>query len=264
MIISGDPIPINAKNQKPITIKPNAPAFWATNFAPHFKDSSGAMITRMLIFSFTKIFDRENPIGAAAEARKRNPQWEPQDLILNTERSGLFNWSLAGLKRALERGYFVNTKMGEDILEDVRLDSNIVAGFLKDCVDFDADVMISTADFNEVFRSWWKEKHGDEKSSPSPSLIGSHLAALAHPLIAQNKKKFKNEKGMRFYIGVKLNEAGKDFFETKITTCFNPSETVPRMSKSYEDSIQPIKEVWLDDPEIIRIKNNAAMPWEVG
>jgi hypothetical protein len=90
MIISGDPIPINAKNQKPITIKPNAPAFWGTNFPPQFKDSSGAMIIRMLIIKFTKTFDPNAPlIGAAAEAQRRNPALKPQDLILHDERSGL-------------------------------------------------------------------------------------------------------------------------------------------------------------------------------
>jgi P4 family phage/plasmid primase-like protien len=264
MIISGDPIQINPKNQKPITIKPTASPFWATNFEPKFKDSSGAMIIRMLIIKFTKIFVPGAPlIGAAAEASKRNPAWKPQHLILNSERSGLFNWALIGLKRALERGYFLNTKKGEEILEDVRLDSNIVAGFLKDCIDFDTNVMMSTVDFNETFKSWWKEKHGDEKSSPSPTLIGSHLASLSHPLIAQNKNRFKDRLGMRFYVGIKFNEAGQDFFNSKLTNVYNANEAIPRMSTSYADAIKPVKVEWLDDAEIIRIKNNAAaMMWE--
>jgi hypothetical protein len=79
MIISGDPIPINPKNGKIITIKPNAPAYWASNHEPKFRDSSGAMATRMLIIKFTKTFDKEHPVGVAAEARKRNPTWQPQD-----------------------------------------------------------------------------------------------------------------------------------------------------------------------------------------
>jgi P4 family phage/plasmid primase-like protien len=258
MIVSCDPIPINPKNGRIITIKPNAPAFWASNHEPKFKDPSGAMTTRMLIVKFTKRFDKENPIGVAAVARQKNPAWEPQDLILNTERAGVLNWALAGLQRALQRGCFVNTTAGEDILKEIHSDSNVVAGFVEDCIDYDDNAMISSVDFYAAFSKWWKEQHGDEKGRLNPSLVGRHLADLGDPLIVQNKSKFKNRKGLRFYIGIKLNEAGKEFFESCLSESFNEQDGVrtelARMSKSYAETIRPIFDSWLHYEEIGKLK----------
>ena len=156
------------------------------------RDSSEATVVRMVIITFTKKFDRMNPIGIAAEARKIDPTWGPHDLILNTERPGVFNWALAGLTRALERGGFVNTEEGEAILKEARKDSNIVAGFMPDCIDYDADVMISTVDFSGPLMKWFGEQHGDRKGGgPSQDMIGRHLANMKDPMIVRNKDKYK-------------------------------------------------------------------------
>ncbi|MCK1521925.1 DNA primase family protein [Bradyrhizobium sp. 17] len=135
-IITGDPVEINGKNIPAISMKANTPAFWATNHPPKFRESSGSMATRMLIIPMTRTFDKESPVGVAAAARKSNPAWEPFDLIINTELPGVLNWALTGLKRALERGHFVNTKAGNDLLEQSRKDSNVAASFLEECVTY--------------------------------------------------------------------------------------------------------------------------------
>jgi P4 family phage/plasmid primase-like protien len=260
-IISGDPISINPKYGAPITIKPNAPPIWGSNHGPKFKDSSEGTVERLKIIHFTKQFDKNNPIGVAAEARKINPTWEPQHLVLNTERAGVFNWALAGLKRALERGHFIDTAAGEELLEEARKDSNVVAGFNEDCIEYDDNVMISSVDYCAAFAGWWSEQHGNEKTGLSPTLIGSHLADLCDPLIAQNKKKFKDRDGLRFYVGIKLNKtAGKLFFESKLDEDLSGRihTAIPRMSHSYEATIRPIPPSWLEHEEIKRLKANAA------
>ncbi|MHC2661686.1 DNA primase family protein [Bradyrhizobium diazoefficiens] len=257
MIISGDPIPINPKGARPITIRPYAPAFWASNHQPKFKDSSGAIAKRLLIVKFTARFDKEKPIGAAAEARERNPTWGPEDLILNTERAGVFNWALAGLKRALQRGYLVNTAAGKADLDDIEKTANVVAGFLADCIDYDADVMITSVDFFAAFSKWWSEHHGDEKSRLSPSLVGGHLAALRDPRIVQDKNRFKNRKGLRFYIGIKLNDVGKEFFESCLSEEFGSAKVhaeFARMSLNFAATIREIPGEWLDHADITQLK----------
>jgi hypothetical protein len=260
MIIVGDPITINPKYGTPITIKPNNLAMHGTNHPASWKDSSEAMVARMLIILFTKTFDKENPIGVAAEARDVNPAWGPHDLILDTERSGVFNWALAGLQRALQRGHFVNTEAGKDVLEEARMDSNLVAGFIEECIEYDADVMISTVDFFGPFKRWWGEQHGDKKDGPTPDTVGRHLVALSDPRIVRNNKKYRDKPGLRFYIGIKLNEdAGKAFFESCLTADLSGHvhAELARMSTSYEDSIRPITASWLDHPEIKELKVKA-------
>ena len=260
-IVSGDPVTINPKYGTPITIRPNNPAMHATNHPPQWKDSSAAMVARMLVIPFTKTFDRKNPIGVAAEACKIDPTWGPHDLVLNTERTGVFNWALAGLKRALQRGHFVNTEAGEAILEEARKDSNIVAGFLSDCIDYDADTMISTVDFFGSLRKWFVEQHGDRKEGgPTPDLVGKHLAALCDPQIVRDKNKYRDKQGLRFIIGIKLNEAGRAFFESCLTQEYNRAAVRPelaRMSICYNDTIKPIKAEWLEHLEIKELKARA-------
>ncbi|SHG24821.1 DNA primase family protein [Bradyrhizobium erythrophlei] len=260
MIIVGDPIPINPKYGAPVSIRPNNPPMHATNHPASWKDSSEATVARMQIIPFTKKFDKKKPIGVAAEACKINPTWGPHNLILDREKAGVFNWALAGLKQALERGYFTNTEAGEAVLEEVRTDSNIAAGFMKECIEHDASVMISTVDFFGPLRKWHAEQHGDRKEGgPTPDMVGKHLAALCDPLIVRDKNKYKL-KGLRFYIGIKLNEVGKEFFESCVTEDFdgrNRRAELARMSINYADTIKPIPADWLDHPEIKELQARA-------
>ena len=59
--------------------------------------------------------------------------------------------------------------------EDIRLDSNIVAGFVADCVTFDPAAMVSTGDFAAAFVSWWMEHKGEDRGAPSGDRIAKSL-----------------------------------------------------------------------------------------
>jgi hypothetical protein len=177
-------------------------------------------------------------------------------------RAGVFNWALVGLKSALERGHFVNTEAGEAVLEEAPMDSNIAAGFMKDCIEYDADVMISTVDFFGSLRKWFGEQYGDRKEGgPTPRLVGMHLAALCDPLIVHDRDKYKDRNGLRFYIGIKLNEgAGKAFFEHCLSQDFGSDKVRPelaRMSDSYQKTIRPIPVDWIGHAKIKELKARA-------
>ena len=76
----------------------------------------------------------------------------------------------------------------------MRLEANPVGGFLRDCISFDPDLMMSTADFYAAFTGWREETHGDKKAAMDPRWIGRNLAALANPWIVQDNDAFKEEK----------------------------------------------------------------------
>jgi hypothetical protein len=67
----------------------------------------------------------------------------------------------------------------------MKLNANPVAGFIADCIKYDANVMISTADFHAAFTGWRYGSHGDEKANFSRAFLGRHLAALSDPDILQ-------------------------------------------------------------------------------
>lgn len=254
-IITGDPVEINPKGIPAISKKANTPAFWGTNHPPKFKESSGAMATRMVIIPMTRTFDKNKPVGVAAEARKRNPAWEPFDLIINTELPGVLNWALVGLKRALERGHFVNTQAGNDLLEQSRKDSNVVAAFVEECVTHDLAVMMLTTDFYAAFKEWWISEHGEKASPPSPTHVGLQLAALPNSRIAQNKDKFKLSTGQRFYIGGYLNAVGERFWQDAANT----ARLLKPQSRSLERDKplnEPVPKKWKEMDEYRRAEAN--------
>jgi phage/plasmid-associated DNA primase len=254
-IISREPLSINPKNLPLLTKPINAPALWGTNYPPAFKESTEAMVNRLLIVLLTRVFDKDNPVGVAAKAKSINPTWEPFDLILARERAGVLNWMLAGLQRVLKRGNFINTTEGESELAEMRLNSNPVAGFIADCIDYDADVMISTADFHAAFTGWRYASHGDEKVNFSRDFVGRYLAALSNPNILQDKRTFKKRDGARFYIGIRLNDQGGAYFQTVLTmTSLKPDLRFQGISMSVEDSRQPIPVEWLYHPKVVRLR----------
>jgi len=256
-LLTGDPVEINPKHARAITMKVNAPAFWGTNHPPKFKEASGTMATRMIIIPMTRTFDKANPIGVAAEARRHNPAWEPFDLVINTELAGVLNWALVGLKRALQRGYLINTKIGEELLEKSRKDSNSAAGFLEECITHDLTVMTSTADFYAAFEVWWREEHGDRSIVPSRTTVGQDLASISNSRIAQDKAKFRRDTGERFYLGCMLNEAGKSLWQIASHNMTLTGKHVAHMSEEVRQTVKPISpETWKETDEYRRIVAN--------
>ena len=151
----------------------------------------------------------------------------PSDLVLALEMTGLLAWAVAGLQRALARGFFLQPAEALDAAHEIRLSSNLVAGFVEDCVAFDPDMRISTPDFCAAFSAWWVEHKGENRGIPSNESIGRALAALADARVAINAKELKGTKGRRYYAGIKLNEDGlryhgiavdSDIFKGKTTS----------------------------------------------
>lgn len=260
LILGGDVFEVNPKGKNAISTSFTAPAIFATNHPPKFRESTKAMINRMILLRTTFVFEDEE-IGAAKEARKHGYQ-EPQEFVLATEKSGILNWMLIGAQRAMQRGFYINTEEGKEALHDIRLDSNIVAGFVEDCIDFNPDIRISTPNFNAAFISWWKEHRGDERHMPSPDFIGRSLKALSHTQIAMDRHKFKDRDGLRFICGVELNEAGQAHWENTADVVNGPGNQakgdLARISSTIAGVRSAIPMSWDNHPQIVRIRANAA------
>jgi hypothetical protein len=159
------------------------------------------------------------------------------------------------LKRALQRGHFVNTEAGKELLERSRKDSNVVATFIEECITHDLAVMMPTTDFYAAFKEWWISENGEKSAAPSPTHVGLELAALPNSRIAQNKDKFKLSTGQRFYLGCYLNEAGEEFWEDAATTVrlMKPQSRLAEQEKSIKE---PVPEDWMKTDEYRRIQAN--------
>src|SRR5258708_8759994 len=180
-----------------------SPFFWATNYPPQFKEATKAIVNRLIVIEAHTEFVESEPIGTAAEALRRGFS-KPSELVLACELSGLLNWAIAGLQRALARGYIELTDEIRKTAIDIRRDSNLVAEFIDDCVTFDRDRRLSTPDFCAAFSVWWMEHKGENRSLPGNEAIGKAAGALADRRMAAASGRRHTQR--RYYCGCKLNE----------------------------------------------------------
>jgi len=208
-VVTGDPVQINIKNGPMMQQVVRAPIFWATNFQPQFKEATRAIVDRMIVIEVTRKFDAAKPIGAAAEAIKRGFS-KPGEFVVAAELPGVLNWAMEGLQRALERGSIASTESIAETAKNIHNDSNLVAGFLEECVEFDPMARIKIVDFCLAHSAWFVEMKGEDRRLPSNEAISKALQAIGDGRIGMDRKEMRDGKA-RYYCGVKLNDAGLDY-----------------------------------------------------
>lgn len=203
-LLAGEPIGINPKGDTPFTHVFKGPIFWASNWPPRFKDASRAMANRMLIVHCHAQFEDEKPMGAALEARRAGYD-NPHDLVLSTERSGILNWALIGLKRLQQRGHFDPTPEMRQELQKMETESNFVTGFLAaGCAELDENTMVSSADLCGAITMWHSTEHGEDSKMLSNKFIGVQINAAYDDKLVNYKSD-----GVSYYIGIRLTKLGE-------------------------------------------------------
>jgi hypothetical protein len=250
-ILTGDPVQINVKYGAITTQRIKAPVFWATNHPPQFKEATKAIVNRLLVIKCRNVFDPKVLVGAAAEAHRRG-YVRPSDLVLKDEMPGLLNWAIAGWLRALARGYILTTAEVVGTMDRVRQDSNMVAGFLEECAEYNASAMISVADFCAAFAVWWGENKGGDRHLPSNETIGRAMAALGDNRIATDTSEMKDS-ARRYYGGVHLNNAGLDFWQGASSEGLAKGKTA-RTSSARSEVNRVIPEAWSGRDSIVRLR----------
>ncbi|MBW5438345.1 hypothetical protein FXB41_27360 [Bradyrhizobium canariense] len=232
-IVTGEPVQINIKNGPLITQTIRSPIFWATNFPPQFKEATRAIVERMIVIEVTRKFDVAKPIGTAAEAIRRGFD-KPGEFIIATELPGVLSWAVAGLRRALERGSIASTESIAETAKAIHQDSNLVAGFLEDCVEFDPMARIKVTDFCLAHSAWWMELKGEDRRLPTNEAIGKALRAIGDARVCTDRGDMRDATG-RYYGGIALNRAGLQFhkrafesrlFEGKVGNATDPGREV--------------------------------------
>lgn len=248
-LLSGDDIHVNIKNGPMMGHRFRGPVFWGANSPPQFREATAAMRNRLLVVACPARFSGE-PVGAAREAHRLGFE-HPSELVLAHERPGVLNWALEGLKRALERGRFTATSSMEEQLHDLILRSNLVAGFVEDCVELCPDGMVSTMDFAAAVVNWWLENRGERGGTPSNDSIGRALSSYGDPRIKQGRHLRASHK--RYYAGMRLNPIGLEHWMGYAASRL-AVDTGARLSTRPEEVNRPIPEEWGEFPDIADLR----------
>lgn len=250
-MITGEPVAINVKNKPIVSRRVRAPIFWATNHPPQFREATRAIVSRMIILKCEVQFDENNLIGVGLEAARRGLD-RPSTLVLRDERSGLLNWMLAGLRRALVRGAIEVPGEAKETAEEIHRDSNLAAGFIADCVDFDPDRRIAVPDFCAAFSVWWLENKGEDRSIPSNDSISRSVNALADARIGSHPKETR-DKTRRYFCGIVLNRSGRDFWERAFEGRAFEGKLASITAKDGEVNSY-VPDAWVSRPTLVRMR----------
>jgi P4 family phage/plasmid primase-like protien len=229
LLISGDPIDINVKNGPMISKRITSPIFWGSNAPVQIREASSAVRNRIIIIDCRVEFKESELVGVGAEAKQYDCA-NPHSFLLKHEKAGILNWMLAGMKRALDRGHFLNTKAGEAALDEFRMESNIVAGFVEECVSFGPLFRIRVTDFCAAFAVHWQQnKSTDRNASPKNDSISRALSQMGDPCIGVSTKELRDTTH-RFYAGMHLNKVGMAYWTAATASdrfmgCVKPVQT---------------------------------------
>lgn len=185
-ITGGGRIDIDRKNRSVWTGRLPTRIVIASNELPWFRDSSGAIVGRMLVLHFKESFlNREDPRLEAA---------------LEKELPGILNWALAGLKRLAKRGRFTQAASGEASLEELRDHASPVQAFVRDRCELVEGELTSV---EELFAAWmfWK---GDVKDDRSARTAFGMALRAAFPKLERRRMMVEDGSKPYFYDGVRL------------------------------------------------------------
>lgn len=125
-IVGGDEIRAERKFRDAFSFRPYARLLFSANELPPTPDGTPAFYRRWVVLPFTRRFSAE--VADPAMLAK---------LTTDAELSGLLNRAVGALDDLQRRGHFPETASTRAAAEAFKLDTDSVAGFLADAVEFD-------------------------------------------------------------------------------------------------------------------------------
>jgi hypothetical protein len=259
-LITGEEVGIDVKWGPVLRHRFLGPIFWATNHPPQFKESTRAIIDRLLIIDCRQEFREGQPLGVARAAESAGFR-SPSALVLAREKPGVLLWALRGLRRALERGRIQTSQEMTEAATQIYRDSNLVRGFIEDGSVPDPDIRLAMPDFCVAFSAWFAENRGENRNLPSNDSIGRALVALHDPRIVIDRYELRDN-AKRYVIGIRLNEQGLDYHKRGITADAFEGKTV-NATPAEGVVNKPIPAAWDTKPKVIAMRAAHARAAEI-
>jgi phage/plasmid-associated DNA primase len=254
LIFSGDPFPINIKNGPIINRRFTQPAYWGSNSPVQIREPTSAMRNRVIIIGCRQEFKDDELIGMGKEAARLGFE-NPHQMILKNEKAGLLNWSLAGMQRAMKEKRFTKIKEIEETLDEFRIDSNLAATFLNDCVKYGPDYRIRVTDFCAAFSVHWIQNKDSDQPVPGNDRIMRAVKLFGDKRIAIGKDLRDNT--YRYICGVHLKPVALKYWEVAVLAERMNSTMASKIAQTSQDKTQVnriIPPEWDTKELIIRLR----------
>ena len=144
---SGEAIQFERKHKDPITARPSAKLVFASNNRPVFRDKSGGLWRRMILFPWHIVIPEAERIRGMD-----SPQWWQEQ----GELPGILLWAIAGLWQLERQGGFCKSSVCEAALAEYRAESNPARMFLDERFQFDPESWVVCEDVYKPYVEWIK------------------------------------------------------------------------------------------------------------
>jgi putative DNA primase/helicase len=191
LTISGEgTLTIDRKNLAAWTGKLSTRMMLISNELPRLPDSAGALPGRLILLRLTKSFYGKEDRTLFDRLLKELP--------------GILLWAIEGWRRLNERGFFVQPKSGNDLLEQIGDLASPESAFVRERCEVGPGFEIET---KELFQAWtsWCESIGKARPGDSPN-FGRNLGAAVPSVRTMPTRRAENgiQRQMRVYVGIKL------------------------------------------------------------
>jgi len=140
ILTGGDNISAEQKFKAYFNFVNHAKLIFSANKLPESKDDTDAYFRRWEFINFPYAF-----YGKKCDAKIL------EKISTDNELSGLFNWSLTGLRRLLKNGCFTNSQNVDEMREQYQRLSSPVAAFVMDCIEISQGSYIFKDDLYACF-----------------------------------------------------------------------------------------------------------------
>lgn len=238
IIIEGGRVPINVKNKKFMSRVYRGAVMWSTNHPPTFRESTTAVVERLLVVAMSKVFNSDEPTGVAKMAAEAGVE-DVAEFILSSEGNGILAWAYAGLQRVWGRGCYVLPQSTKELLHEIYADSNMVLGFFESGrVIFVPNYKVSVSDFCASFAMWWRAEKGEDMRVPSNDTIMRNMKSLAHADVTLGEGMKSN--GKRFIGGMRLSKDALDDWNTA-----RQSNALSMKYSGLSENVEEVNKAWV-------------------
>ena len=211
--ISGeDSLTVDRKFKDPWTGRLPSRFLILTNELPRLTDSSGALSSRFVMLVLTRSFlGRENPALTTE---------------LLEEATGILNWSLEGLDRLSERGYFVQPQSGAEAIQQMEDLASPVSTFMRERCLVEPQATVGVETLWDEWKSWCED---EGRGAGTKAVFGRDLKAAA-PLIRKTRPRKEEGSRLHEYEGIRLlgaNEVNPDAGEKQSRIAMTAMTTTP-------------------------------------
>jgi putative DNA primase/helicase len=170
-----------------------------TNELPALTDGSGALAGRMIVLVLTTSFFGKEDAKLTGK--------------LTAESAGILNWAMAGYRRLVERGHFIQPKSGESAIDDIETLGAPVRAFVRDCCVVVADESVTKADLFQTWKHWCMDEN--RKDAGTKEWFSRNLHAT-EPSVSTTRPRVNNGKEREWrHRGIGLNAVGADLLKNR-------------------------------------------------